>query len=193
VDPTFNHNQAHAVDVLGQIHACKLSLQTRPEKVTSAFLQAVESSVAEVVLECGVQTFEPSELGLIERIPGSSAEATVKKVDEKLELMRSRGVDFEVSLIYGLPGQTFSSFMKSFDKARECGASKVEAFPLMLLRGTELHKRREELGLREGFEQSVATARIQDFIPHVVTTPTMTMGEWIRIGEVVAEFEASRG
>jgi radical SAM superfamily enzyme len=191
VDPTFNHNQAHYVSVLDGIHSCALSLQTRPEKVTRRFLDSVENSSAEVTLECGVQTFEPSELNLIGRIRGGCATATSNKVDEKLALIKERGVKFEGTLIFGLPHQTVDSFMRSLDKAHKTGATTVSAFPLMLLRGTELHARRHELGLVEGSEEEgfvppASTERIQDFIPHVVETPTMSTAEWIRMGEIAA-------
>jgi len=189
VDPTFNHNQVNAISVLNRIHACALSLQTRPEKVTSSFLDAVQDSEADITLECGVQTFEPSELKLIGRMPGTSSEATVKKVDKKLADIKERGIRFEVSLIYGLPHQTVDSFMRSLEKAHLSGADKVSAFPLMLLRGTELHARRHELGLREDFLQSAVTSRIQDFIPHVVETPALSTIEWIRLGEIAAALE----
>lgn len=189
VDPTFNHNQVNAISILNRIHACALSLQTRPEKVTSKFLDAVQNSAANVTLECGVQTFEPNELKLIGRIPGTCSEATAKKVDKKLADIKERGIQFEVSLIYGLPHQTVDSFMRSLEKAHLSGADKVSAFPLMLLRGTELYARRHELGLREDFLQSAVTTRIQDFIPHVVETPTLSTTEWIHLGEIAAATE----
>ena len=74
------------------------------------------------------------------------------------------GVKFELSFIYGPPRQTVDSFIRPLDKAHASGADKVDAFPLMLLRSTELHTRRHELGLRESYINSAATARIEEFI-----------------------------
>lgn len=169
--------------MLARVHRCALSLQTRPEKVTSAFLDAVQDSAADVTLECGVQTFEPRELQAIGRVKGANAEALARKVDEKLEMMRRRGVAFELSLIYGLPHQTLDSFKRSLDRAHASGARRVDAHPLMLLRGTELHRRRSELGLVEGLDafrhvEGGAARRVQRFIPHVVATPAMSSNEW---------------
>ena len=57
-------------------------------------------------------------------------------------------------------------------------ASKVSAFPLMLLRGTEMHRRRDELRLRESTEvRAAGTERLQECIPHVVAHPSMTVAE----------------
>ena len=63
--------------------------------------------------------------------------------------MRERGIEFEISLIYGLPRQTLDSFRESLDWAHSTGATRVAAYPLMLLRGTEMHRRRHALGLRD--------------------------------------------
>ena len=188
LDPTFNHSTLHAVSVLERLHPCRLSLQTRPEKITARFLDAVERSAADVTLECGVQTFNAAELDLIGRVRGASAEATVRKVDEKLALLRERGVPFEISLIYGLPGQSMDSFKRSLERAHRSGAQRVDAFPLMLLRGTELHRKRRELGLVEScVVRSAATERIQSFIPHVVATPTMSTRDWVEMGALSAQ------
>ena len=102
---------------------------------------------------------------MIGRVPDSSAQAIVKKGNTKLALINIMGVKFELSfIVYGLPRQTVDSLIRPLDKAHASGADKVEAFPSMLLRGTELHAQRHELGLREGYVNSAATARIEEFI-----------------------------
>ena len=157
--------------------------------INKSFLDAVERCSAKVVLECGVQTAVPAELEVIGRMKGGvDAHAVAQKVAEKLALVRERGIDFEISLIYGLPRQTLDSFRVSLDWARMTGASRVAAYPLMLLRGTEMHRQRHALGLREALVPRPASddGRLQDFIPHVVETPTMTTEEWLRAGQLAA-------
>ena len=102
---------------------------------------------------------------------------------------RRRGIDFEISLIYGLPRQTLDSFRASLDWARKTGASRVAAYGLMLLRGTEMHRQRHALGLREALMPRPASddGRLQEFIPHVVETPTMSTAEWLRAGRLAQE------
>ena len=64
----------------------KVSLQIRPEKLNRRFLQAVVESEADIVLEMGVQTLIPNEMGLIERVKGGDPQKVVDKVKEKLLL-----------------------------------------------------------------------------------------------------------
>ena len=158
--------------------------------INKSFLDAVERCSAKVVLECGVQTAVPAELEVIGRMKGGvDAHAVAQKVAEKLALVRERGIDFEISLIYGLPRQTLDSFRVSLDWARMTGASRVAAYPLMLLRGTEMHRQRHALGLREALVPRPASdGRLQDFIPHVVQTPTMTTEDWMRAGRLTATY-----
>ena len=146
------------------------------------------------MLECGVQTAVPAELEVIGRMKGGvDAHAVAQKVAEKLALVRERGIEFELSLIYGLPRQTLDSFQESLDWARKTGASRVAAYGLMLLRGTEMHRQRDALGLREALLPRPASddGRLQEFIPHVVETPTMSTAQWLRAGRLASTTTAN--
>ena len=94
-----------------------------------------------------------------------------------------RSIPFEISLIFGLPNQTVESFKSSVQWALDRKPSKCLAFPLMLLRGTELYDRKKELGLIEStviqhplLEE--LTERQQKSIPHVVSSPSFTCKDW---------------
>ena len=120
-------------------------------------------------------------------VKGADTERIAAKVESKIKEVQARGINFELSLIYGLPHQTLDSFKTSLDWAHRSGAKKVSAFPLMLLIGTELHARRRELGLVESTTiKSPVTERLQDFIPHVVQTPTMSTTDWLKMGELAS-------
>ncbi|KAJ3104270.1 hypothetical protein HDU96_008988 [Phlyctochytrium bullatum] len=196
LDPVFNSGPAH----LGVLHALadagfggKLSLQARPEMVTPAFLDAVErlqtTAGARPVLEFGLQTIHRDEQRVIER-PNN-----LVRTDAVLRQCMERGIAVEVSLIFGLPGQTLASFRESVEWCRErvpVGRSgcAVKAFPLMLLRGTPLHERREELGLVESMEveeELEGVGRQTTHIPHVVESPTFTRKEWGQMAALAAE------
>ena len=73
------------------------------------------------------------------------------------------------------------------------GASRVAAYPLMLLRGTEMHRQRHALGLRESLMPRPASGdgRLQEFIPHVVETPTMSTAQWLRAGRLASTASAN--
>ena len=182
LDPTFNTNTAHASWVLSEIPKSKVSLQIRPEKLNRRFLQAAVESEADVTLEMGVQTLIPSEMEIIDRLKGSDPRKVVDKVKEKLLLAEEYNVRKEITLIYGLPRQSISSFMYTLDWCKNNTTAKVISFPLMLLRGTPLYYKKNELKLVEGVRHFTDEYRISDNIPHVISTPTMTETDWWKMG-----------
>jgi radical SAM superfamily enzyme YgiQ (UPF0313 family) len=149
LDPVFNSRMRGDVDRPVRIlerfvmagYTGRLSLQCRPELIDSSFLEACET--LDTQLEFGLQTVVPEEWGPIQR--GNKLE----KVDMALRECRRRGIDHQVSLIFGLPGQTVSSFERSLSWCLSREIPVIKAFPLMLLRGTELERDRERWNLRE--------------------------------------------
>lgn len=193
LDPTFNTMNGNMV--LGLLerlgYSGRLSLQCRPERVNTAFLDQVESlsatTGAEVILEFGVQTLEAEELEHIERVRNANPHSLAKKVLEKLALVHQRQIKHEVSLIFGLPLQTVDSFQQTIQKIQEKTDGSLVAFPLMLLRGTPLYYQKDKLGLVEGTDIAHPLLdRIQKFIPHVVTTPSMTYADWMTMANIAA-------
>lgn len=164
LDPVFNDDPAHAVRVLrrfaGLGYDGRLSLQCRFEDVTQEFLDACEP--LNVCLEFGLQTIHPAEMKAIRR------KNHLAKVEAVIAQLRSRGIDFEVSLIYGLPEQTLSTFNASVGWCVAMGVPTIRAFPLMLLRGTPMERDRARWGLVENDES----------IPLVVESSTFSRSEW---------------
>jgi radical SAM superfamily enzyme len=151
----------------------KIALQCRPEAVNTKFLDAVEKVKGKVVLEFGMQTIHKEESRLIERPIG------LRKTNRVTQECWQRGIPFEISLIYGLPNQTLQSFQESLNWANQRGAASVEAWPLMLLRGTALYKRKDELGLVEGIlDEPDDEIRVETSIPHVVASPSFSEEDW---------------
>lgn len=184
VDPTFNSSK-RCIEILDAFYQKgfqgTLECQIRPEKITHEFCEAVERMKNHVVLEMGVQTMVPEEIKLIERMKTqvNNSVKVCEKVNEKLGLVRDRGFRAELSLIFGLPNQTVDSFRRSIMECRKAiPYAKIHCFPLMLLRGTGLYKDKKKLGLVEDFIDHPIRDRLQDHIPHVVQTPTMSKSDW---------------
>ena len=172
----------------------QMSLQCRPERVNAAFLDQVQSlsetTGAEVVLEFGVQTLDPAELVHIERVKNANPHSLAKKVLDKLALVQQRKINHEISLIFGLPLQTVESFQRTIGKIQEITEGSLVAFPLMLLRGTPLYYQKDELGLVEGTNIAhPILERIQKYIPHVVSTPSMTHEDWRIMANIAAALQ----
>jgi radical SAM superfamily enzyme YgiQ (UPF0313 family) len=193
LDPVFNSGGTH-LGVLDRLadrgYSGKLALQCRLEMATEPFLDRVArlNRTARVVLECGLQTVNREEERLIDRGNNLSA------VARSLAAAARRGVECEVSLIYGLPGQTLDSFRESVAFCRRNGVRRLRAFPLMLLRGTPLHARRAELGLVEGFAEDDEAGggggdRLVDGIPLVVSSPTFSRSDWREMARIARDLD----
>jgi radical SAM superfamily enzyme YgiQ (UPF0313 family) len=176
LDPVFNSNEhpGHAVRVLKRFaqqgYTGRLSLQCRAELIDDAFLDAAQA--LDVCLEFGLQTIHSKEQGAIERTNNMA------RVEQALEMVRSRGIRHEVSLIFGLPEQTLDSFKDSVRWCLERKVPVIRAFPLLLLRGTKLDLERDRWNL-------VVT---DDSMPEVVESSTFCRKEWnamLRISEAL--------
>jgi radical SAM superfamily enzyme len=144
----------------------KISLQIRLELLTAEFLDIVKrmnTNGAYVILEGGIQTTNTIEMIAISR------SNDLLKIREKMAMARQRNIEVEVSLIYGLPYSTVDTFTKSIQFCKEIGAIKIRAWPLMLLKGTDLFVRRAEWGFDEEFDE--------DHIPHVVSSNSFTKND----------------
>ena len=145
LDPIFHANPAWAIERLNAIKRAglkaHLALQCRFEMIADEFLDALAG--VNVTLEFGLQTAIKAEGTAIDR-PNN-----LDKVDAAIGKLHERAIDFEVSLIYGLPLQTLESFRESVRWCRERQVPRIKAWPLMLLRGTPLYSQKAKYGLKE--------------------------------------------
>ncbi len=141
LDPIFNQGESDAIlrRFAEKEFAGRLSLQCRAEMCGAGFLDA--AATLDVCLEFGLQTIHKSESRAVER--GNN----IPKVQAALRGVRDRGLDHEVSLIFGLPEQTLASFEETVRWCLREEIPVIKAFPLMLLRGTRLDVERNRWGL----------------------------------------------
>lgn len=179
LDPIFNTRRDHAARVLDAARAvglqAKLCLQCRFEMVTPAFLDGLRG--LDVTLEFGLQTVQTNEGRLVGR------QNNLEKVAAAIAMVRDREVDFEVSLIFGLPEQTLASFLGSVQWCLAQGIPRVIAYPLMLLRGTPIWEERERWGY-------VETSNV---IPTVQASNSFSVADKEVMGEVATWLAANQG
>lgn len=184
LDPTFNsgpHYLATLDTLIANKFSGKLSLQCRLEMVTPDFLDRISSlnKTARVILEFGLQTIHPEEQLLIDR-PNN-----MRRSQRILEDVYARQIECEVSLIFGLPNQTVSSFEASIAFCKHHKVPVIRAFPLMLLRGTPLYDRKAALGLVESSDiPELNIDRLQRDIPHVISSPSFTYQDWQKMAQI---------
>jgi len=169
LDPVFN--TGNYIEVMGEMVKMKLkskiSLQTRFELIKAengkTFLNLCEN--LDVNLEFGLQTIIEEEYKVINR------NNNIKAVKIVLDELNRRDIAYETSLIYGLPNQTVGSFQKSIDFLSANGCKKITAFPLMLLKGTQLYNEREKWNLKEKVLDNYQ-------LPYVVSSNSFTKTEY---------------
>jgi radical SAM superfamily enzyme YgiQ (UPF0313 family) len=150
VDPLFNCGSDY-LEILKECLRinldCVISLQTDFSSITGSegeeFLELCSS--LNVVLECGVETIHANELAVLNK-----ANDPVQ-LGRILRRLREYEIGFEVNLLYGLPLQTVDSFRSSIEFLLENGCTKIRAFPLTLLSGTQLENEKERWGCKEDF------------------------------------------
>ena len=110
-------------------------MQCKGDSVTAEFVQEMallREARANVVPEFGLQTIhKPEQLAIRRR-------DNLKKFSKVMKQLSDSLIEFEISLIFGLPEQTVESFKQSVEFCLELAANGkgvIKAFPLMLLRG----------------------------------------------------------
>lgn len=175
LDPIFHANPKRAIGILNSIKDAgvdaQISLQCRFEMCSREFLDALEG--LNVTLEFGLQTIAKDEYDAIDR-PNN-----MEKVNSAIRELHERQIDFEVSLIYGLPNQTLTSFQTSVDWCIQQDIPRVRAWPLMLLRGTPLYDQKEHYGYKES----------TDPIPIVVSSNSFSEAEHAEMACIASELE----
>ena len=151
IDPVFNFGD----DYLAILRECYnlgihslITLQTSFHNIRGkrgeAFLELC--SALNVVLEFGAESIHNRELAILNKPTDLTHTRTVLR-----KLLRF-DVPYEVNLLYGLPLQTVDSFKSSVSFFLEKGCRKINAFPLMLLNGTQLWDQKDRWECKESYE-----------------------------------------
>ena len=145
MDPVFNLYGDRAKDILRFIAA---NNARRVPFHTEVWAEFIDDEMARLMrdanvtfVEVGLQTTDTTALMTVER------RLKVEQFVHGVECLKKHGVDFELQLIYGLPGETRASFMKSLAFAESLEPPQLAVFPLMVLPGTELWRKAEAIGL----------------------------------------------
>lgn len=180
LDPVFNLGE-HPFEVLDLLRRHRfdgrLSLQCHSDAMRDPerFLRACAG--LDINLEFGLQTIHEAEMRAVQR------RQSVERFDALIDMLHRDRRSFEVSLIYGLPEQTLESFRETVRWCLRRRVPVIKAFPLMLLRGTQLATERQRWGLRE----DGAT------IPAVVESHTFSTSDWHAMNAIADALRRSEG
>lgn len=158
LDPIFNVGDMHLQileELIRKRVGARLSLQCRFELLTPEFLDLCQR--LNVRLEFGLQTIHEREWRAVARAN------QMHKVEAGMADLDRRRIPYLVTLIYGLPEQTIETFRATVDFCLGKRVPIVRAFPLNLLRGTELERDRDRWGLVENDDPIPVVIRSNSF------------------------------
>ncbi|MEM6722034.1 MAG: radical SAM protein [Bacteroidota bacterium] len=178
IDPIFNAGNYY-LNVLNEFVETKnsslISVQARFETIHGEngkkFLDYC--SQLNVNLEFGLQSANREESQLINR------KNNPQKIKAIMQELNERKINYEISLIYGLPNQTLDSFKESVEFVFENGCTNITAFPLMLLKGTELYQQKKQFGFKE---QKLGAYNI----PVVTQSNSFSEKEWYQMKAIAS-------
>jgi tRNA A37 methylthiotransferase MiaB len=144
LDSTFNYPPERGKEILRlitrkapQLHYHLEAKAEFLDQETVHLLSRLRCSV-----QIGLQSARPEVLRNIHRTLDLSL------FSRKIHLLQSEGIVFGFDLIYGLPGDDYAGFRGSLQTALDLAPNHVEIFPLAVLPGTALYRRRDEFGIR---------------------------------------------
>ena len=177
IDPIFNVGKNYLLilkELVRMKFKPKISFQVRFEFIKGTkgkrFLDLISQLDAE--LEFGLQTIVPKEYAVIKR------KNEKEKIEDAIKLLHDFNINYEVSLIYGLPYQTLQSFQESIAFLKEMSCPKIIAYPLMLLKGTALYQDRDLYDFKEEYI---------DGIPYVCSSNSFTKEDYKEMKELAKE------
>lgn len=184
VDPVFNVGSGYIriLEKCVQIGLESLiTLQTRFENIRGTdgdrFLELC--AALNVSLEFGLQTIHKDEMEVLNR---ENDLAVVKEVLRKLTKL---SIPYEVSLVFGIPNQDLDSFKSSISFLKENGCSRINAHPLIALKGTQFWHSREKW-------RCIESPKGDYRIPLVVSANSFDEYEWSKMKEMADTLNKKR-
>jgi anaerobic magnesium-protoporphyrin IX monomethyl ester cyclase len=145
MDPVFNLNAARTKEI------CRFVAQHNHREIpfhTEVWAEFIDEEMAQLFreanftfLEVGLQTTDAAVLSTVDR------RLNLKRFVDGIGHLKKFNVYFELQLIYGLPGESRTSFKRSLDFAASFEPPKLAVYQLMVLPGTELWRKARELNL----------------------------------------------
>lgn len=145
MDPVFNLNAARAKEI------CRFIAAHNDRRIpihSEIWAEFVDDEMAALMreagfhlLEVGLQTTDPTTLAMADR------RLRLERFNEGIAHLHRHHLRFELHLIYGLPGETRSTFRESLNFGMALDPPELSIFRLMVLPGTELWRKAADLNL----------------------------------------------
>ncbi|MGV8829325.1 MAG: B12-binding domain-containing radical SAM protein [Breznakibacter sp.] len=144
LDATFNVGDTYLSILKKLINntQANITFQARFESLKPDFIDFCKVHKERLHLEFGLQTIHEEEMRVIGR------KNNLLSIKDKLKQLNQLDIDYEVSIIYAIPGQTIFSFIDTIEFLRINGCKKIMAYPLQIPRNSELEDKRRDYKIK---------------------------------------------
>lgn len=143
LSPTFDRSSdfTDKLKLLKQLnHNVKLHTEIRTDRIDKKTAKLMYDAGFRS-LEVGLQSMNNRALGMINR------ESNTEKELEGMRHLKDAGIELQVGIIPGLPGDSVDNFLKTVDTLVSSGLGDcIELYPLMILPGTQIREMAIEQG-----------------------------------------------
>lgn len=153
LDATFILDERDIVTLekLMEIKNCLFNFQVNFDKIKNGLkdklLSICEDNKDRIVLEFGLQTIHKEEMEVLRR------KNDIEHIKSVMKTLNRLNIQYEISIIFGIPGQTFKSFLKTISFLEENGCKKYYAYPLRLPYNSIIKQNMEKLKIKEEYHQ----------------------------------------
>lgn len=130
----FHELTNQLTDLFGIEDGAEITTEANPDNVSPEFLSGLKASGINRI-SFGVQSFDEKVLGTLDRTHDP------KRVAQVVDWAKQAGLRVSIDLIYGTPGETFSSWMDTVDRAMSLGVEHISAYSLIVEPGTKLERK----------------------------------------------------
>lgn len=126
----------------------EISLEMNPATRREGFLRGILAAGVNRI-SLGIQSFSPEELRVLGRVHG------YYEIMQSIEALHKEGCqNFNLDLIYGIPGQSLESWQRSLELAVSCGPQHISAYLLQLDESTAMARAIENAQIELPGEES---------------------------------------
>jgi len=150
LDGTFNVGKSY-LDIFSkliELTDIKITCQVKFENLLYPdgikFIELCAKATDRVHLEFGLQTIHKKEMETIGR------DNDISKIEKVLKLLKINNIDFEVSIIYAIPGLTVDSFIETIEFLITRGCSNIKAYPLSIPKNSKMEHEKTDMLVSEG-------------------------------------------
>ncbi|MEI6092337.1 MAG: radical SAM protein [bacterium] len=160
IDPGFNQDRErfHRVITLLSEKQIKVEgFEINIEELTDEDIKILAQITAGTMLGVGLQTTNKEALKIIGRAYNS------ERFKDRINKLKEVGVDYAIDIIFGLPGDNYESFKKTYNDAYSLKPAHVRVYNLLTLPDTRLFLDAEKHGLVSDTEAPYTTQYCNTF------------------------------